>query len=145
MEKDSQMPAQATIDCLTAKYPNAVSWAFGDSPELADELVALVIQGKKTASCGSLSSFEQEDGSPSIGGYSIILSGEGQPVCVVRTLVLRLVRFSEITAEQASKEGEGDLSLDYWRAGHQAFFEREGTYAENMELVFEEFQLVEVL
>ena len=139
------MPTLATIDRLTEKYPNAVSWAFGDSPELADELVTLVVQGKKIASCGSLNAFEQEDESPSIGGYSIILSGEGQPVCVIRTLALRLVQFSEVTEAQASKEGEGDLSLDYWRAAHQAFFEREGTYAENMELVFEEFQLIEVL
>ncbi|OMQ23091.1 ASCH domain-containing protein [Serratia oryzae] len=133
------------IDRLTEKYPNAISWAFGDSPELADELVALVMQGGKTATCGSLHAFEQEEVSPSVGGYSIILSGEGQPVCVIRTLALRLVRFSEVSEEQARKEGEGDLSLEYWRTEHQAFFEREGTFAENMELVFEEFQLLEVL
>lgn len=138
------MPAQVIIDCLTEKYPNAISWAFGDSPELADELVALVVKGIKTATCCSLHAFEQEETSPSVGGYSIILNGEGQPVCVIRTLTLRLVRFSEVSEDQARKEGEGDLSLEYWRAGHQAFFEREGTYAENMELVFEEFQLVEV-
>ncbi|CDG98527.1 hypothetical protein XBP1_330035 [Xenorhabdus bovienii str. puntauvense] len=41
------------------------------------------------------------------------------------------------------KEGEGDLSLSYWRKEHQNFFEREGTYSENMELVFEEFELIE--
>ncbi|WP_425272351.1 ASCH domain-containing protein [Serratia oryzae] len=139
------MSAQAMIDRLTEKYPNAISWAFGDSPELADELVALVMQGGKTATCGSLHAFEQEEVSPSVGGYSIILSGEGQPVCVIRTLALRLVRFSEVSEEQARKEGEGDLSLEYWRTEHQAFFEREGTFAENMELVFEEFQLLEVL
>ncbi|VXC66379.1 ASCH domain-containing protein [Enterobacterales bacterium 8AC] len=139
------MSAQAIIDRLTEKYPNAISWAFGDSPELADELVALVMQGGKTATCGSLHAFEQEEVSPSVGGYSIILSGEGQPVCVIRTLALRLVRFPEVSEEQARKEGEGDLSLEYWRTEHQAFFEREGTFAENMELVFEEFQLVEVL
>lgn len=139
------MPSLKMTARLQQKYPAAVAWSFGDSPELADELAALVVQGVKTATCGSLSSFEQEDESPSIGGYSIILSGKGQPVCVIRTLALRLVRFSEVTEEQAKKEGEGELSLDFWRAGHQAFFQREGTYAEEMELVFEEFQLVEVL
>ena len=30
------------------------SYAMGDSPELADELLALVLEGKKTASCDSL-------------------------------------------------------------------------------------------
>lgn len=139
------MPQQKMLTHLAEKYPGAVSWAFGDSAELADELATLVVQGIKTATCCSLSAFEEENTPPSVGGYSIILSGEGQPVCVIRTLSLSLVRFSAVTEQQARKEGEGDLSLNDWRSGHQAFFEREGTYANDMELVFEEFQLVEVL
>ncbi|MCG3469361.1 ASCH domain-containing protein [Xenorhabdus bovienii] len=49
----------------------------------------------------------------------------------------------ELADELARKEGEGDLSLSYWRKEHQNFFERKGTYFENMELVFEEFELIE--
>jgi len=37
------------------------------------------------------------------------------------------------------------LSLDYWREEHKAFFTREGVYADDMELVAEEFVVVEVL
>ena len=48
-------------------------------------------------------------------------------------------------AGHASKEGEGDLSLEYWKEGHKRYFEREGTYSEEMELVFEEFELTEIL
>ena len=29
------------------KYPQAWCWSFGDSPELANELAALVVAGKK--------------------------------------------------------------------------------------------------
>ena len=50
-----------------------------------------------------------------------------------------------MTSELASKEGEGDLSLEYWKEGHIRYFEREGTYSEEMELVFEEFELTEIL
>lgn len=135
----------AMIKQLNEKYPHALSWSFGDSPELADELVALVVTGVKTASCGSFSSFEKEETPPSVGSYSIVLSGNGSPVCVIRTTAMYLKRFSDVTAEMAKKEGEGDLSLDYWRKAHQGFFAREGTYSEDMELVFEEFQLIEIL
>lgn len=133
------------IKQLNEKYTGALSWSFGDSPGLADQLAALVMKGVKTASCGSLSSFEKEEESPSVGSYSIILSGEGSPVCVIRTTAMFLKRFSDVTEELAKKEGEGDLSLDYWRKGHQDFFEREGTYSEDMEIIFEEFQLIEII
>lgn len=133
------------IEQLTVKYPGAIAWAFGDSPEMADELAELVIKGKKTASCGSLSSFKNEDESPTIGGYSIILNGRDEPVCVIRTILLRIVRFCDVGEDLARKEGEGDLSLKYWREEHKAFFSREGTYQEDMELVAEEFERVEVL
>lgn len=49
-----------------------------------------------------------------------------------------------MTAELAAREGEGDLSLAYWQQGHQAFFEREGTWSPEMELIYEEFALIEV-
>lgn len=133
------------IEKLTVKYPGAIAWAFGDSPEMADELAGLVIEGKKTATCGSLSSFKNEEGSPTIGGYSIILNGKGEAVCVIRTVSLRIVRFCDVGEDLASKEGEGDLSLNYWREEHKDFFSREGTYREDMELVAEEFELVDVV
>jgi len=132
------------IDNLQIKYPGALIWAFGDSPELANELAELVSQGIKTASCGSLSSLQNEEQPPSIGSYNIILDGQGTPVCVIRLIALRLVRFCDITEEQAWKEGEGDRSLRYWQQAHQAFFQREGHFSETMELVVEEFELIEV-
>lgn len=130
---------------LKRKYPGARAWAFGDSPEMADELADLVVKGIKTASCCSLASFNTDDAAPGPGSYHIILNGQGAPVCVIRMVSLRLVRFSEVTETFARKEGEGDLSLAYWRTEHQAFFTREGVFAADMELVAEEFRVVEVV
>ena len=58
---------------------------------------------------------------------------------------MRLLRFCDVTAEFARKEGEGDLSLGYWRREHQKFFLREGYFSDEMELVAEEFEVIEVL
>ena len=45
-----------------APYEDAVTFQFGDSPELADELLALVLAGAKTATCGALRDFNAELG-----------------------------------------------------------------------------------
>lgn len=134
-----------SVDDIKAKYPGSQAWSIGDSPEMANELAGLVIKGIKTASCGSLASFLAEESSPKIGSHNIILNGQGVPVCVIRMISMRLVRVSEVTEELARKEGEGDLSLEYWREEHKAFFTRAGYYSDNMELVAEEFEVVEVL
>ncbi|WP_337010589.1 ASCH domain-containing protein [Pantoea sp. AS142] len=134
-----------TLEQLRDKYPDAMVDTFGDSPELASELTTLIIAGKKVASCGSLRSWQEQERLPQPGGYSIILNREQQPVCVLRTTGLFLTRFDRVTPEMAMLEGEGDLSLDYWRQEHQRYFQRAGYFHTEMELIFETFQLVEVI
>ncbi len=109
-------------------YPEALRWSFGDSPELADELLQLVWEGHKTATCSEYHAFKSEQ-APQVGDYSIVLDGAGQPSCVIRTRSLTLVRYCDVTAEMAAKEGEGDKSLAFWQQAHQAFFEIGGTFA----------------
>ncbi|WP_064118487.1 ASCH domain-containing protein [Pseudomonas fluorescens] len=133
------------IDDLKIKYPGAIAWSFGDAPEMADELAERVVKGVKTATCSSFSSFKLEDESPTLGGYSIVLNSKDEPVCVIRVVSMRITRYCDVDQDFARKEGEGDLSLKYWREGHKDFFQREGWFDEAMELVAEEFELVEVL
>ncbi|WP_413727522.1 ASCH domain-containing protein [Sodalis sp. RH19] len=129
---------------LADRYPGAQFWAFGDSAEMADTLLALVLRGEKTASCCSYTAFRQ-DGAPAVGGYHVILDGADNPACVIRTVAQRLVRYCDVTADMAALEGEGDKSLDYWRAAHRDFFQREGGFSPEMLLVFEQFTLIERL
>ena len=133
------------VESLQAKYPNALAWSIGDSVELANQLADLVVKGKKTASCGSLAAYQSEDTPPKVGSYHIILNGQQEPVCVIRITSLRLVKFCDVDATFARKEGEGDLSLEYWRTEHQRFFTQTGSFSEEMELVAEEFEVVEVV
>ena len=135
----------ALLEQLLEKYPDSRAWAFGDSASLADRLVALVIAGKKVASSGSLHAWHDDEAKPQPGGYSIVLDGAGKPRCVIRTTGLFLTRFDRVTAEMAMLEGEDDLSLESWRREHQRFFQQEGSFHPEMELVFETFQLVEQL
>ena len=135
----------AAVEELKVKYPGANAWQMGDSQELASELADLIKKGIKTASCGSFASYQQEEPAPKIGSYNIILDGQSIPVCVIRLVSMQLVRFCDVTEEFARKEGEGDLSLEYWQKEHQRFFTREGYFSEEMELITEEFEVVELL
>lgn len=135
----------AAVDDLKVKYPGADAWQMGDSPELASELANLIKKGIKTATCGSLIPYQREESVPRIGSYNIILDGQSVPVCVIRLISMQLVRFCDVTEAFARKEGEGDLSLEYWRKEHQYFFTREGHFSDDMELIAEEFEVIEVL
>lgn len=89
--------------------------------------------------------FQAEDPVPEICSYNIIINGQGVPVSIIKVVAMRLVCFSDVTEEFAKREGEGELSLEYWRREHKAFFTRAGFYSDNMELVAEEFEVVDVL
>jgi uncharacterized protein YhfF len=51
-----------------------------------------------------------------------------------------------VDAEHARLEGEGDLSLEYWREVHRAFFTETATHArpvdDDMPVVLERFRVV---
>ncbi|CAA9414477.1 MAG: hypothetical protein AVDCRST_MAG22-2125 [uncultured Rubrobacteraceae bacterium] len=64
------------------------------------------------------------------GERSIILDGRGEPLCVVETTEVEVRRFDEVDEEFARDEGEGDLSLAYWREAHRRFFA--GTFGDRM-------------
>ncbi|MTI19369.1 ASCH domain-containing protein [Rhodobacteraceae bacterium RKSG542] len=118
------------------------SYSFGDSPELADELLRLVLNGSKTATCASYASYEQGgEPLPKAGDQYIITDGRGLEICIIENLSVDIRRFDEIDEVWAVMEGEGDLSLEYWQDSHKAFFEREGTYAPDMKLVCEYFKV----
>lgn len=124
------------------------AWAFGDGPELADELGALVLTGRKTATCSALWEVEAgEETMARVGGKSVILDGRDEPLCVIETTEVTVRRFDEVDDGFAREEGEGDLSLEYWRGAHRRFFERTlpgigRRFSESMPLVCERFRVI---
>jgi uncharacterized protein YhfF len=118
------------------------SFAFGDSPELADELLELVLIGRKTATCWAAS----EGGKGvEVGKRWIVKDGQGRPSAILETVELMRRRFEEVDAAFAYNEGESDRTLVDWRAAHMAYFTRRGEFSPDMELYCERFRLVEVL
>jgi uncharacterized protein YhfF len=126
---------------LPEKYRDLRSFAFGDSPALADELLELVIKGIKTATCST----EDEPNTSTPGEQWIVLDGRGQPRCIIESTEITYRRYSEVDEAFAFDEGEGDRSLAHWRDAHRRYFGRLGKFSEDMMLMCERFRLVEVL
>jgi uncharacterized protein YhfF len=125
-----------------------IAEGWGDGPELADELGALIAQGTKTATCSSVWEWQAEGQTPpEIGTLTIVLDGKGEPLCIVETVETTVRRYNEVDADFAHDEGEGDLSLDYWRDAHRRFFTRTlgkigREFSEEMPLVCERFRVI---
>lgn len=129
---------------LPHPYETAYSFSFGDSQELADKLLALVLAGKKTATCGALRDYMAEgEPVPVVGRRDVVLNGAGEPAAVIEFTSVETMRFDDIDPGFTDREGEGDYAA--WRAGHEAYFGRNGGFAPDMEIVCESFRLVTVL
>ena len=121
---------------------------FGDSQELADELIDLVIHGHKRATAAALAGFELEQTSPPEPGLlSIATDGRGNARVVLRTTDVRVGALSSVDDAFAWDEGEGDRTRVSWLADHEAFFRRYlptigVEFDVEMPTVFERFEVV---
>lgn len=116
-------------------------FTFGDNPSLADELLHLVLQGIKTATCWSV-----EDGQlTEVGRRSVVCDSQDIPRAILETVCLERQAFDQVSEDFARREGEGDLSLDYWRRSHRIYFERTGGFRPDMMLWCETFRLVAII
>ncbi|MCX6648181.1 MAG: ASCH domain-containing protein [Candidatus Bathyarchaeota archaeon] len=123
------------------------AWAFGDNPRLADELLRLVLKGKKRGTADILPEYEAKgEPIPEVGGYSVILDGRGKPAAVIRTTRVEIKPYMEVTAEFAYSEGEDDRTLESWRREHRKYWTRTLTargenFDESSLVVTETFEL----
>ncbi|GAP77479.1 MULTISPECIES: ASCH domain-containing protein [Brachybacterium] len=128
---------------LPAQLPEA--WAFGATPEHADGLLRLVLEGVKTGTASSLCDYEADgDPLPEVGELSIILDGSGAPRAVLETTEVVTVPFDQVTGEHAHAEGEGDRTLAAWRQIHERFWTEhsDGGFAPDIPVVCERFRLI---
>ena len=98
---------------------------FGDSPEMAGKLGALVAEGTKTATCSALWEWEAEgEPLPEVGDKAVVQDGNDEPLCIIETTEVEVRPYEEVGARFAYEEGEGDRSLEYWWEAHWCFFSR---------------------
>ena len=134
-----------TIDEIKQRYPDAETFVFGDSEALSAHLLALVRSGAKTATCAALREYDAEgEPLPKPGRQDIALNWDKTPALVIETLSVEITRFRDVTEDFALAEGENE-TYDGWRKDHQAYFERNGGFDPDMEVVCERFRLIEDL
>lgn len=113
-----------------------------------NELANLVKKGIKTASCGALIDYRIcNDPLPFEGELKIIVNWNKEPVCITKIKKVEIKKFNEVSEEFAKKEGEGDLSYNYWHRVHTNYFSAYLNtfglkFTEEIELVCEEFELL---
>jgi uncharacterized protein YhfF len=117
---------------------------FGSSPEMGDELLALVLVGPKHATAYLLR--DVEVGGEKL-GHVVALDGTDRPRAIWRTRTVDVKPLYAVDSAFAWDEGEGDRTRDDWVAMHVRYFtaraKAEGlTFDESMPAVFERFTLV---
>lgn len=125
--------------------------AFGDSPELSRELLALIREGPKRGGASLLWGHEADgEPVPAVGDIEIVVDHAGAPSLVTRAVKVEVVPFNKVSADFAAREGEGDGSLDHWRREHWKFFSRECARigrqpSEEMPVVCTSFEVLHVV
>jgi uncharacterized protein YhfF len=147
---------QAAVEAFWASFRQASGvdhddydvFAFGDSPQMADELAGLVLRGTKRATAGLVVEYERDNEPiPREGSYAVVLDGSGSPVCVIRTTQVKVKPLREVDGAFAWDEGEGARTVAWWLDAHRRFFIRGCAaagvaFSDDLLTVFERFELV---
>jgi uncharacterized protein YhfF len=127
---------------------NPDAFGFGGEGEIADELAALVLAGRKRATASLPAEYTSlNEPLPKAGDLSIIVDGKGSPVAIIERTSVDLVPFGSVDEAFAACEGEGDGSLRYWRDAHTRYFNGVcsrlgGKLEENTPILCQRFRLV---
>ena len=130
---------------LDSKYLEA--FHFELTKKSANELLKLVLEGKKRATASSLEAYRKENEKlPIPGDYSIVTDFDGNPYAVIRTTAVTILPYRFMTFDICKREGEDD-TLESWKKNHKKFFTEEGKmigykFNDSMLVVFEDFELL---
>lgn len=120
---------------------------FGDHPTMADELLDLVLSGRKRATASGLAELEAADQPvPRVGDRWIVCDGQSRPRVVGITTDVRIGPLSSVDDDFAWVEGEGDRTRDDWLRMHTGYFERayktaDLDFHDDIDVVFERFDI----
>ena len=99
------------------------AWSFGNTSDMANRLLQLVLDGTKQATSSLVWEYENDsDPLPTLDIYDLVFDADEKPKAVLQRVAIRVLPFNEVDAQFAFDEGEGDRSLEYWRRVHWDFF-----------------------
>lgn len=121
--------------------------AFGDTVELADELLSLVTDGPKRATASAVAEYVATgDPFPKVGDRWIVTDGSLRPRAVLETTDIRVGPLSSVDDAFAEDEGEGDRTRESWLEAHTWYFSRTLArigveFHDDIPVVFERFEV----
>ena len=152
MEEQSKVYLDMYLSSLSEterkKYQSFSSDYFCADEHNANLCAELIRTGQKTATCSLNHWYESgEEPMPIIDHLMIVTNWDGTPICIVEINSVEKCKYSDVSAEFAFLEGEGDRSLEWWRKAHWDFFAKECEElniepCEEMMLVLEKFRVV---
>jgi uncharacterized protein YhfF len=121
---------------------------------LRDQLVAAILDGRKTTTSGLVADYEHENEPlPDPGLRQAVIDSAGRRVAVIEITAVRVLRLADVDLAHAVGEGEGYATVAEWRAGHERFWHsadvRESlgdpdfTVSDDTLVVAESFRLIE--
>jgi uncharacterized protein YhfF len=132
----------------------AVRFAFPGP--MRDRLVDAVLEGRKTASSSLLAEWVLDDQElPAVGDRREVLDSDDNPVGVIETTAVDVIRLGDVDVALAHAEGEGFESVLDWRQAHERFWTEEvmprlpkslaGPLTDEAKIVVVRFRLVDVV
>lgn len=114
--------------------------------ELRRKLVDAVLRGEKTATAGLRADYEPhtDEPLPRIGDRCALRGFDDEPVAVVETTELRVLRAGDVDLAFALDEGEGFETVADWRRAHEQFW-TDQEIGDDTLIVAERFRVVERL
>lgn len=122
-------------------------WSFGGDGKTPDELLSLVLEGKKFGTASLYEWYEiDEEEIPKVGDYSVITNSQGEAVCVIRDYDVTVREFKKVSEFHGFSEGEEERNLEAWRRIHEEYFneeleELEKSLSDDDKVVCEKFSL----
>lgn len=131
-------PEQIYRDCFRFAYDENTS----------NELLGLVLAGKKEATASCFPAYQASNTKPPIPGeLNIITDWQGTPRAVIETTSVIVIPFIEVKQDIIDREGEG-LTVEAWRKEHRKLFEEEAKNRacykidDYTPIIFENFKLI---
>ena len=111
--------AQLKAETLADRY---VVRRIGNSPEICEQLLALILSGEKTGTFSLPRELDEAGTMPVPGDHVILVHFDGRPACLVRMDRVETVPFAEIDDQHVDCEGPAARDLAVWRRIHQAYW-----------------------
>lgn len=119
---------------------------FGNPGESRDKLIALILDGNKRATAGTLEWYYVAENEPieTVGEKLAVVDNQNRHVATIQATRVEVKKFAEVPDEFALAEAEGDLNGNDFRASHFEFWPKLGlSITGETEIVLVYFDLLE--